>query len=257
MQPSKLKYSGTTNQATVGDNEEIFDMVGQSKFVLKELHRYSIHPNLSRYYEPLKPTALQKFLTEHGKIRSFMLKVTEYDQDKTLLILTNNPLPSPFQQHGNDITPITPFSEEFQFTGSDHHPRYTENLYLPGMTPSKTFRSERKPTFPVTLLEELSPRQEQWFRFSTDKDFMSEGRYSQLHSLRKQKTMYPQLTFAPARRNVSKKLQSETWTSKRFSEPLTLFSLQEEKPTRVAPGEKAFRYGSARQWVIKNATVLP
>ncbi|XP_060052549.1 testis-specific gene 13 protein isoform X3 [Erinaceus europaeus] len=187
MQPSKLKYSGTTNQATVGDNEEIFDMVGQSKFVLKELHRYSIHPNL----------------------------------------------------------------------GSDHHPRYTENLYLPGMTPSKTFRSERKPTFPVTLLEELSPRQEQWFRFSTDKDFMSEGRYSQLHSLRKQKTMYPQLTFAPARRNVSKKLQSETWTSKRFSEPLTLFSLQEEKPTRVAPGEKAFRYGSARQWVIKNATVLP
>lgn len=34
-----------------------------------------------------------------------MLKVIEYDQDKTLLILTNNPLPCPFDQQGKNIAP--------------------------------------------------------------------------------------------------------------------------------------------------------
>ena len=33
-------------------------------------------------------------------------------------------------------------------------------------------------------------------RFSTDKDFKSEGRYSKVYTLRQQKKMYPQLTFA-------------------------------------------------------------
>lgn len=34
-----------------------------------------------------------------------MLKVAEYDQDKTLLILTNNPLPCPIDQQGKDMAP--------------------------------------------------------------------------------------------------------------------------------------------------------
>lgn len=35
---------------------------------------------------------------------SFMLKVAEYDQDKTILIMTNNPLPS-IEQQGKDTEP--------------------------------------------------------------------------------------------------------------------------------------------------------
>lgn len=34
-----------------------------------------------------------------------MLKVAEYDQDKTLLIMTNNPLPCPIDQEGKDMAP--------------------------------------------------------------------------------------------------------------------------------------------------------
>ncbi|GAB5568790.1 testis-specific gene 13 protein isoform X1 [Prionailurus iriomotensis] len=83
----------------------IFDAVGPSKFVLKNLQEYTVHPNMAQYYEPLKPTALQKFLARNGKIKSFTLKVTEYDQDKTLLIMTNNPLPCPFDQQGKNIAP--------------------------------------------------------------------------------------------------------------------------------------------------------
>lgn len=34
-----------------------------------------------------------------------MLKVAEYDQDKTILIMTNNPLPFPMEQQGKDFEP--------------------------------------------------------------------------------------------------------------------------------------------------------
>lgn len=66
----------------------------------------------ARYYESLKPTALQIYLFKQRKVQSFLLKVAEYDQDKTLLILTNNPLPCPFNQQEEDTTPKY-FSKEF------------------------------------------------------------------------------------------------------------------------------------------------
>lgn len=36
-----------------------------------------------------------------------------------------------------------------------------------------------------------------WLRFSIDSDFKTEGQYSKMYALRKQKKMYPQLNFAP------------------------------------------------------------
>lgn len=55
---------------------------------------------------------------------------------------------------------------------------------------------------------------------------------------------------------VSKRSQSGTATSKMNWEPLTLESLLEEKPTRIAPGEKDFRFGRAQHWFIKNTTAI-
>ncbi|KAK2096620.1 Testis-specific protein 13 protein [Saguinus oedipus] len=56
----------------------------------------------AQYYKPLKATALQKFLAQNKKTTSFMLKVTEYDQDKTLLIMTNNPPPCSITQQDKE-----------------------------------------------------------------------------------------------------------------------------------------------------------
>ncbi|KAF6276314.1 testis specific 13 [Rhinolophus ferrumequinum] len=242
----------------VGSDESL-NAVGQSKFVLENLPHYAVPPNLASYYEPSKPTALKKLIARNRKLLSFVLKVTEYDQDKTLLIMTNNPLPCLMDQQGKDITPKY-FSKELLLEDS-YHCKPTENFRLPVMSQEKKLRSGLKPMFTVTLLEDPTSKREQWFRFSTNNDFKSEGKYSMVCTLRQQKKMYPQLTFAPVskrhmRKDVSKKSESDTLTSKTYWEPLTLSSLLKEKPTRTAPGERAFRNGRAQQWIIQNATVI-
>ncbi|XP_012576224.1 PREDICTED: testis-specific gene 13 protein [Condylura cristata] len=217
---------------------QIFDAVGQSKFVLKNLQNYTDHPNLRHYYEPLKPTALQRFLIQSQKIKSFMLKVSDFDRDKTLLILTNNPPPFPFDQHGRDFTPSY-FPKEFLLKESYHHPKPIENFWLPLMSHKKRLKSGLKPVFPVTVLEDSTSKQEQWFR-----------------------SFKPHLVFQdPLGRvtsevscfvTVSKKSGSDKSTPKTW-EPLTLASLLEQAPTRTAPGESAFRYGRAPQWIVKKS----
>ncbi|XP_007951674.1 testis-specific gene 13 protein [Orycteropus afer afer] len=268
---SKPKTTGVgpviLEKGIVVDNEEIFDGAGQSKFVLENLQHCTVHPNLAHFYEPSKPTALHRFLERNKKIKSFMLKVTEYDQDKTLLIMTNNPPPCPINLQGKDITPKY-FSKELlakvktpeeQESQQQHKP--TQDIYLPQMPQKKKGRPWLTPVFPVTLLNDPASKREQWFRFSTDNDFKSEGKYSKAYALQKQKKMYPQLTFSTVckrdmRQDASQKSESAGLVSKAIWEPLTLSSLLEEKPTRTVPGESAFRNGRAQQWIINNATVI-
>uniref|UniRef100_A0A8C8YF18 Testis specific 13 n=1 Tax=Prolemur simus TaxID=1328070 RepID=A0A8C8YF18_PROSS len=234
------------------DSDEIFVAVGQSKFVLENLQHYTVRPNLAQYYKPLKATALQKFLAQKRKTTSFMLKVAEYNQDKTSLIMTNNPLPHPINHEEKDSAPKY-FPKELLLKESYHQHKPTENLCLPLMSQKKKLRSGLKPIFLLTQLDNSTTKWKQWFRFSTDNDFKSEGKYSKQCALRKQKKMYPQLNFAPV---FSKKSESEMPISKKAWEPLTLSTLLEEKPTRTVPGESAFRNGRAPQWIIKNATVI-
>ncbi|XP_077853477.1 testis-specific gene 13 protein isoform X4 [Macaca mulatta] len=211
----------------------------------------------AQYYKPLKATALQKFLAQNRKTTSFMLKVTEYDQDKTLLIMTNNPPPCSITHQDKESAPKY-FSKDLllKVMESHHQHKPTEDLWLPRMPQKKKLRSKLKPIFPLTLSDDPTSKREQWFRFSTDNDFKSEGKYSKVYALRMQKKTYPQLTFAPVHERASKKSASERPISKVIREPLTLASLLEEMPTRTAPGESAFRNGRAPQWIIKKATVI-
>ncbi|XP_010631828.1 testis-specific gene 13 protein [Fukomys damarensis] len=246
-------------KGTVTDDDEIFDAVSQSKFVLENLRYYTTHPDLAQYYEPLKPTTTQKFLDQNRKITSFMLKVTEYDQDMTLLIMTNNPPLCSICQQEKDSAPKY-FSKDLLFKESHQH-KTTKNFCLPLMPQKKKVRSGLKPIFPMKKFDDPTSKEKQWFRFSTDSDFKTEGQYSKTYALRKQKKMYPQLNFAPVyerdkMKDASNKSVSETPTTQVLREPLTLSSLQKEKPSRSAPGENSFRNGRAQQWIIKNATLI-
>uniref|UniRef100_G1TVQ9 Testis specific 13 n=1 Tax=Oryctolagus cuniculus TaxID=9986 RepID=G1TVQ9_RABIT len=241
------------------DGDESFDPVEPSNFVLGNLQDYKIHPNLAKYYEPLKPTTQQKFLNQSRKTRNFMLKVTEYDQDMTLLIMTNNPPPYLINQQEKDSTSKY-FSKELlrEVVESQPQPRPTENLGLPLMPQKKKLRSGMKPVFPVKHLDDPTSKREQWFRFSTDDDFKCEGKYSKIYALRRQKKMYPQLNFAPvyereARRDASK---SDRPPSRVTWEPLTLASLLEDTCTRTATGPSTFRRGRAQQWIVENVSVI-
>ncbi|KFO29351.1 Coatomer subunit gamma-2 [Fukomys damarensis] len=182
-------------KGTVTDDDEIFDAVSQSKFVLENLRYYTTHPDLAQYYEPLKPTTTQKFLDQNRKITSFMLKVTEYDQDMTLLIMTNNPPLCSICQQEKDSAPKY-FSKDLLFKESHQH-KTTKNFCLPLMPQKKKVRSGLKPIFPMKKFDDPTSKEKQWFRFSTDSDFKTEGQYSKTYALRKQKKMYPQLNFAP------------------------------------------------------------
>ncbi|XP_038176983.1 testis-specific gene 13 protein [Arvicola amphibius] len=242
------------------DGDEIYDTTGQSKFVLKNLRHYTVHPNMAKYYEPLKPTKLQRFLTQRKKTNSFMVKVTEYDQDMTLLIMTNNPPPCSVSQQENDGAPKY-FPPEFQFKETHHQQKLTKDFCFPTMPQKKKLRPDLKPIFSMKRMGEPASQGQQWFRFSTDNDFKTEGKYSEIYALRRQKKMYPDLIFAPAsqrevKKDVSKKSEGEPPTSQVLWEPLTFSKLLEEKPTRCVPGESVFRYGRAQQWVIKNAAVI-
>ncbi|XP_069853416.1 testis-specific gene 13 protein isoform X2 [Dipodomys merriami] len=136
-------------------------------------------------------------------------------------------------------------------------PKPTEKVCLPKMP------QEKKTTFPLKRMDDSTLKKKQWFRFSTDKDFKSEGKYSEVYALKKQKKLYPKLVFAPGYGKDTKKgvvvsKQPESQEAPRSQdvwEPLTFSSLLEQKPTRDAPGESTFRYGRAQQWIIKKATV--
>ncbi|XP_006752767.1 PREDICTED: testis-specific gene 13 protein [Myotis davidii] len=243
------------------DGDEVSYAAGQSKFVPENLRYYTVHPKLSRYYEPLKPTALQKCVTRNRKMLSFMLKVAEYDQDKTILIMTNNPLPS-IEQQGKDTEPhyfskevllkvMAPAEEIYQ-----HKPSET---YVHPLPQKKRLIPKLKPVFPVTLLKDAKSKQE-LFRFSTKNDFKSEGKYSTVCTLREQKNMFPQLTFAQVdgrdKKDVSKKSERAMPTGKEDWEPLTLASLLDMKPTKTAPGQSAFRNGRVKQWFLNKTLVI-
>ncbi|XP_034375490.1 testis-specific gene 13 protein [Arvicanthis niloticus] len=240
------------------DDEEMYDTTAQSKFVLKNLRHYTVHPNVAKYYEPLKPSKLQRSLTQKKKMNSFMVKVTEYDQDMTLLLMTNNPPPCSFGQQEKDGAPIY-FPPEFQLKETLYRRKSNKNDFLPTMSQKKKLKPELKPVFPMKRIGDPTFKGQQWFRFSTESDFNIEGRYSEVYALRKQKKLYPNLIFAPAcqtRKYVSTKPEGEKPTSKVLWEPLTFSKLLEQKPTRSVPGESFFRHGRAQQWVVKSAAII-
>ncbi|OBS66317.1 hypothetical protein A6R68_05144, partial [Neotoma lepida] len=214
----------------------------------------------AKYYEPLKPTKVQRFLTQRRKTNSFMMKVAEYDQDLTSLLMTNNPPPCSVSTDEEDGAPKY-FPPEFQFKETYHQHKPTKNFWLPTMPRKKKLRPDLKSVFPMIRIGDPTSKGQQWFRFSTDNDFKAEGRYSEVYALRKQKKMYPKLIFAPvcqreAKKDDYKKSKGETPTSKVFWEPLTFSKLLEEKPIRCVPGDSVFRYGRAQQWIINDAAVV-
>ncbi|XP_023577440.1 testis-specific gene 13 protein [Octodon degus] len=263
---TKFQHNATSEIGTVKfdkgvvtEDEEIFDAVGQSKFVLQNLQYYTTPPDLAQYYEPPKSTRLQKVLEQNRKITSFTLKVTEYDQDMTLLIMTNNPPPCLLCQQEKDSSPKY-FPSDLLFKVMESHQHKPTKNFCPSMMPQgKKVKSGLKPVFRMKKFDDPKSKEKQWFRFSTDNDFKTEGQYSKNYALRKQKKMYPQLNFAPVcerdkMKDASKKSASESPTSQLLLEPLTLSSLQKEKPTRSAPGQNCFRNGRAQQWIIENAS---
>ncbi|XP_074049786.1 testis-specific gene 13 protein [Macrotis lagotis] len=235
----------TKDRSFLGEGDE-----GVSNFVLENCEYYSKHPNLIQYYEPIKVTEPYKLFMRKQKIKRFVSRVAEFDQNKTLLIMTNNPPPSPVNWEGKESIPYY-FSQEL-LAQPQKQLKTTSHTGLPLM--KKKLKAELRAPFPVVILEDAKPKREQWYRFSTKADFKGEAKFSKLHALKKQEEEYPELSFVPdfssdaaaARR---RKVSMATW------EPLTLDALLEEKPVLALPvaAQSPFRYGKAPQWLVRGA----
>ncbi|KAH0510178.1 Testis-specific gene 13 protein [Microtus ochrogaster] len=118
---------------------------------------------VAKYYEPLKPTKLQRFLAQRKKINSFMVNVTEYDQDMTLLLMTNNPPPCSVSQQEQEGAPKY-FPPEFQFKETHHQHKPTKDFCLPTMPQKKKLRPDLKPIFSVKQTGDPASKGQQWFR---------------------------------------------------------------------------------------------
>ncbi|XP_070610995.1 testis-specific gene 13 protein [Erythrolamprus reginae] len=219
-----------------------------SFYLAPELH-LAPHPNLTQYFIPLTDEDFQERLEQHRHEISLMLRSSEFNQDKTALIVTNNPLPllvsgqhraTPFQYFPKDLS-RRPFPQGFR----GQTPRYLPPV---GVTSKEPSRLETKK---LKIPRQLS-------RFTSKKDFKGEARFSKNYAEKRLLRLYPQLHLHSRLDDLKNQPlpRIQTWPATNIRwEPLTLSCLTETKPTFIVPGENGFRQGKAPLWVAKDSVV--
>ncbi|XP_062990575.1 testis-specific gene 13 protein [Elgaria multicarinata webbii] len=210
-----------------------------SHFFLKHEANYSNHPNLVQYFVPLTDAEFREHLERHRGEIAIMLRSSEFNQDKTTLIVTNSPLPLLIS--GQQLsTPSRYFSKELLGR---------EPLCLPPL------RTSQKQLIGPDVWKLRKPPQ---FRFATNNDFNGEASFSKSYAERRLQRMYPHLrTSSRLGQQKREPLPSiQGWAPQMTHwEPLTIACLTETKRTLTAPGDDGFRYGKAPLWVINDSVV--
>ncbi|XP_053872154.1 testis-specific gene 13 protein [Malaclemys terrapin pileata] len=223
-----------------------------SSFFLQNEEQYCYHPKLAKYFVPLTDAKFQDYLNGRKRYIKLMCRSSEFNQDKTTLIVTNNPLPDLNSSHRKD-TPMKFFCKEHLGRGIDAR----SQLHLP---PLKTQQNQL--TGPDKSFAEGKVGKSLQFRFSTDTDFKTEGQFSKSYAERRLLKLYPHLHFQAFPRLDTKEVQSLPRKNSKPTretscqwEPLTLSSLFEAKPTVNVPGENSFKCGKVSQWVVSSSFV--
>ncbi|XP_074840309.1 testis-specific gene 13 protein [Carettochelys insculpta] len=223
-----------------------------SKFSLQYEKEYCQHPHLEKYFLPLTDAKFQDYLNGRKRYLQLMSRSSELNQDKTTLIVTNNPLPDLNSNHRKD-TPMKFFCKEHLGKGIDSK----SQLHLPLL---KTQQNQL--TGPGTQVAAGKVGKSQQFRFSTDNDFKTEGWFSKIYAERRLLRRYPHLHFQVFPRLKPKDVQSLSRKGSKPArevscqwEPLTLSCLFEAKPIVTVPGKHNFKHGKVSQWVINNSSV--
>ncbi|XP_048706246.2 testis-specific gene 13 protein [Caretta caretta] len=206
---------------------------------------------LAKYFVPLTDAKFQDYINGRKRCAKLMCRSSEFNQDKTTLIVTNNPLPDLNSSQRKD-TPMKFFCKEHLRRGIDAR----SQLHLP---PLKT---QQLTEAGINFDEGKVGKSLQFSRFSTDNDFKTEGQFSKSYAERRLLKLYPHLHFQAFPRLATEDVQSlprkDSKPTRETScqwEPLTLSSLFEAKPTVNAPGKNGFRCGKVSQWVVNSSFV--
>ncbi|XP_061496315.1 testis-specific gene 13 protein [Rhineura floridana] len=215
-----------------------------AQFHLKHEVIYSHPPNLTQYFLPLTDAEFQERLERRKGEIAIMLRSSEFNQDKTTLIVTNNPFPL-FISGQQLSTPFQYFPEDLLGRGVSRQ----ESSRLPPLTLSQ--RQLMGPS--VRKLQKPAE-----FRFATKKDFKSEAHFSKGYAERRLQRLYPQLhthsRLGPKKPEPLPFIQG--WSPLMTNwEPLTISCLAETRRTIIAPGDDGFRYGKAPLWIIDSSVV--
>ncbi|XP_034262806.1 testis-specific gene 13 protein isoform X2 [Pantherophis guttatus] len=229
-----------------------------SFYLTHEVH-FSPHPNLTQYFIPPTDAEFQERLEHHRREIAVMLRSSEFNQDKTALIVTNNPFPllvsgqhlaTPFQYFPKDLSrrvrglgPFTrqPFPQSFR-------------NQTPRCLPPVGVSSKVPPGMEIKKLK--IPTQ---LRFTSKKDFKGDARFSKNYAEKRLQRLYPQLHLHSRLDDLKNQPlpRIQGWSAAKIQwEPLTLSCLTEMKPTFIVPGEDGFRHGKAPLWIVNNSVVL-
>nr|XP_016849642.1 PREDICTED: testis-specific gene 13 protein [Anolis carolinensis] len=260
-----------------------------TNFCLKRKAYYSHHPNLTQYFIPVTDAEFRERLERHRGEIAIMLRSSEFNQDKTTLIVTNNPLPllisgrqlaTPFQFFPKDFLrklhsfhsvdspfqpcillqmAITTFRLSFQ-PAQLHILSFDLFLLLSliffiniqelhSLPPVKV--PQQQLVGPVVKQLHKSPK----VRFATRNDFKTEAHFSKNYDEKHLQKLYPNL-----RTHMRPDLQPKEPLPciQGFAVPLvplTMSCLIETKPTVTVPGEDGFRYGKAPLWIVNSSAV--
>uniref|UniRef100_A0A670ZTI1 Uncharacterized protein n=1 Tax=Pseudonaja textilis TaxID=8673 RepID=A0A670ZTI1_PSETE len=184
-------------------------------------------------------TSSTQRLEQHRREIALMLRSSEFNQDKTALIVTNNPFP--LLVSGQHLT--TPF----QYFPKDLSRR------VRGLGPFPW----QKNGWMEGWMDEGEGGREEENRFTNKKDFKGEARFSKNYAERRLQRLYPQLHLHSRLGKLWLLHDSKELGNSYFQwEPLTLSCLTEMKPTFIVPGEDGFRHGNAPLWIVNNSVVL-
>ncbi|XP_042323751.1 testis-specific gene 13 protein [Sceloporus undulatus] len=211
----------------------------QTEFCLKREAYYTHHPNLTQYFVPVTDVEFRERLEQHQGEIAVMLRSSEFNQDKTTLIVTNNPLPLLISgQHLS--TPFRFFPEDLLAKV----PSYLPPVKMPEQQLSR-------PT--VKKLKKSSP-----FRFANKNDFVTEAHFSKNYAEKRLQRLYPNLRthMRPGQPAMESLPSIQGFPAPRIQwEPLTMSCLTELHPTLTVPGNNGFRYGKAPLWIVNSSVV--
>ncbi|KAM8820172.1 testis-specific gene 13 protein [Eudromia elegans] len=205
----------------------------------QEQEEFPDAPGLLRDFLPFTDDTFQDHLNNCRRCMALMVRSSAFNEDMTALIVTNNPLPN------LKSNPRAFFTRE-QF-GTKMAPRSE----IPVQKAVEKEPPEPKATFPV----EMAGKHLQ-FRFSTDRDFEVEGRFSKSYAEKEMKRQYPQLRYQvppkPGPASAEHRGHPQDVSAPQ-QQPLRLSSLFKIHPVVAVPGDDGFRHGCVSRWAVNGA----
>uniref|UniRef100_A0A8D0BRT7 Uncharacterized protein n=1 Tax=Salvator merianae TaxID=96440 RepID=A0A8D0BRT7_SALMN len=190
-----------------------------------------------QYFVPLTDAEFRERLARHKGEITIMLRSSDFNQDKTALIETNNPFPLLISgQH---------LSVPLQYFPKDVLGRVGWASFL-SMLKMKNLGYQGSEKSQIETSE------------GSQSDFQTEAHFSKCYAEKRLQKLYPHLRMhmVPDTKKIEPLPSIQGWSATASQwEPLTISCLTETKPTVLVPGEDGFRYGSAPLWIVNNSMV--